>query len=58
MKDKNIIRVKESIKIVEQRLRGIETVAHIDQHRAYGGIIRSAKGKLLEEFCIFLVKIT
>lgn len=57
MKDKNIIRVKESIKIVEQRLRGIETVAHIDQHRAYGGIIRSAKGKLLEEFCIFLVKI-
>ncbi len=40
-----------------QKIQGIEYVAQIDDERAYGGIIRSAKGKLLEEFCKELVKI-
>ena len=32
-------------------------VALVDEHRAYGGIIRATKGKLLEELCKELLKV-
>ena len=32
-------------------------VALVDEHRAYGGIIRATKGKLLEELCKELLKL-
>lgn len=49
--------LKQLIDIVNHRIQGIEYVAQVDQDRAYGGIIRSAKGKLLEELCKELVTI-
>ncbi len=57
MKPDNERRLYELIDIVNSRIQGIEYVAKVDEDRAYGGIIRSAKGKLLEEFCKELVKI-
>ena len=57
MKPKNEKHLKQLIDIVNHRIQGIEYVAQVDQDRAYGGIIRSAKGKLLEELCKELVTI-
>ncbi|MDR1544501.1 MAG: hypothetical protein LBS50_08890 [Prevotellaceae bacterium] len=44
------------MKIVNTKIQGIEIVTQVDTDRAYGGIVRAAKGKLLEEFCKELVK--
>ena len=57
MKPANEKHLKQLIDIVNNRIQGIEYVAQVDQDRAYGGIIRSAKGKLLEELCKELVAI-
>lgn len=57
MKRANEKHLKQLIDIVNLRIQGIEYVAQVDQDRAYGGIIRSAKGKLLEEFCKELITI-
>ena len=57
MKPANEKHLKQLIDIVNHRIQGIEYVAQVDQDRAYGGIIRSAKGKLLEELCKELVTI-
>lgn len=57
MKPVNQTRLNSLIDIVNHKIQGIEYVAQVDQERAYGGIIRSAKGKLLEEFCKEIVKI-
>lgn len=57
MKAENRQHLEQLIDIVNQRIQGIDYVARVDQERAYGGIIRSAKGKLLEELCKELVKI-
>lgn len=57
MKPANEKHLKQLIDIVNHRIQGIEYVAQVDQDRAYGGIIRSAKGKLLEELCKELVAI-
>ena len=58
MKPFNKNRVNELISIVNNKIQGLNTVALIDENRAYGGIIRAAKGKLLEEFCRQLVIIS
>lgn len=55
MKPENEKHLKQLIDIVNHRIQGIEYVAQVDQDRAHGGIIRSAKGKLLEELCKELV---
>lgn len=57
MKLENQTYLQELINIVNHKIKGIEYVAQVDQDRAYGGIIRSAKGKLLEELCKELVAI-
>lgn len=57
MKPVNQTQLNSLIDIVNHKIQGIEYVAQVDQERAYGGIIRSAKGKLLEEFCKEIVKI-
>ena len=49
MKASNEKYLRQLISIVNHRIQGIDYVAQVDQDRAYGGIIRSAKGKLLEE---------
>ena len=57
MKASNEKYLRQLISIVNHRIQGIDYVAQVDQDRAYGGIIRSAKGKLLEELCKELVTI-
>lgn len=57
MKKGNKVKVEQLVEIVNNKIQGIEYVAKIDEDRAYGGIIRAAKGKLLEEFCWELVQI-
>jgi hypothetical protein len=57
MKENNAILLDELVSVVNNKIQGIEYVAQIDNDRAYGGIIRAAKGKLLEELCKELVKI-
>ncbi len=57
MKKKNILLLNDLANIVNTKIQGIDIVAKIDEERAYGGIIRAAKGKLLEELCKELIKI-
>lgn len=57
MKQSNLQHLTQIIEIVNQRIQGIDYIAQVDQERVYGGIIRSAKGKLLEELCKELVKV-
>lgn len=57
MKRNNKERLVKLIEIVNHKIQGIDLVAKIDDQRAYGGIIRATKGKLLEEFCKDLVRI-
>ena len=51
MKPTNVNYLTELIGIVNNKIQGIDLVALVDEHRAYGGIIRATKGKLLEELC-------
>ncbi len=51
MKKKNIPKINQLVNLVNNKIKGIEYIAQVDSDRAYGGIIRAAKGKLLEELC-------
>ena len=51
MKPTNEKSLKKIIEIVNNKIQGIDMIAMVDEHRAYGGIIRATKGKLLEELC-------
>ena len=51
MKPMNEKSLKKIIEIVNNKIQGIDMIAMVDEHRAYGGIIRATKGKLLEELC-------
>lgn len=57
MKPENERHLKQLIDIVNHHIQGIEYVAKVDNNRAYGGIIRSAKGKMVEDLCKELVKV-
>ncbi len=57
MKAYNQRKVENLIEIVNHKIQGINMVALVDEHRAYGGIIRATKGKLLEELCKELLKV-
>ncbi len=57
MKTANEIEIRKIIEIVNSKIQGIGTVALADENRAYGGIIRATKGKLVEELCRQLVVI-
>lgn len=57
MKQANENYLKQLIDIANHRIQGVEYVAQVDESRAYGGIIRSAKGKLLEDLCKELVAV-
>ena len=57
MKSSNSNLLSELVDVVNTKIQGIDIVAQVDNDRAYGGIIRAAKGKLLEELCKELVKI-
>ena len=57
MKRNNIEKIESLITIANNKIQGIDMLAQIDEHRAYGGIIRATKGKLLEELCVEFVKI-
>ncbi|MBP5667546.1 MAG: hypothetical protein J6X32_05285 [Salinivirgaceae bacterium] len=57
MKPNNRKYLKELLNIANNKIQGIDMVAQIDEQRAYGGIIRATKGKLLEEMCKELVAI-
>lgn len=57
MKITNKKRLEKLIEIANHKIQGIDLVAQIDEQRAYGGIIRATKGKLLEEFCKDIVRI-
>lgn len=57
MRYDNKKRLDTLINIINNKIQGVNAVASIDEHRAYGGIIRATKGKLLEEFCKDLVSI-
>ena len=56
MKPYNLKLLTDLVNVVNTKIQGIEIVAQVDSDRAYGGIIRAAKGKLLEELCKELVK--
>ena len=55
MKDSNTKKLIRLLEIANNKIQGIDMVAQTDEDRAYGGIIRSAKGKMLEELCKELV---
>lgn len=57
MKTENIAKIQTLIEVVNRKNQGIDLIAQIDQNRAYGGIIRAAKGKLIEELCKEIVRI-
>jgi len=57
MKEKNNKHLATLLDIANHKIQGIEMIAKVDEHRAYGGIIRATKGKLLEELCKELVLI-
>jgi hypothetical protein len=57
MKQRNLTLLNKLVEVVNTKIQGIDIVAKVDEERAYGGIIRAAKGKLLEELCKELVKI-
>ena len=57
MKESNKKRLEKLIEIVNNKIQGIDMVALVDDHRAYGGIIRATKGKLLEEFCKDMIRL-
>jgi len=57
MKEENSVLLSELVEVVNNKIQGIEMIAQVDNDRAYGGIIRATKGKLLEELCKELVKI-
>jgi len=57
MKKKNLELLDNLVEAVNTKIQGIEIVAQVDEERAYGGIIRAAKGKLLEELCKEILKI-
>ena len=56
MKNMNA-KLKELITAYDQLVRGIEDKAVADQDRAYGGIIRAEKGRLVESLANSLVRI-
>src|SRR3972149_6574253 len=49
--------IDEIIKAYEILVKGIETVANDDDERAFGGIIRAGKGKLVESIAKHMVEI-
>ena len=57
MKANNVQKINTLISIVNNKIQGIDMIAQVDEHRAYGGIIRATKGKLLEELCKDLLRI-
>ncbi len=57
MKKANLKLIEKFVGDVNAKIQGVDAVAQIDKDRAYGGIIRAAKGKLIEEFCKEVVKI-
>ena len=57
MKIDNQEKSQKIITLVNNKIQGIDMVAKVDEYRAYGGIIRATKGKLLEELCKDLLRI-
>ena len=57
MKSYNLEKLARLLEIANHKIQGIDMIAQVDEERAYGGIIRATKGKLLEELCKELVKI-
>lgn len=55
MKNGNKQKLKRLLEIANAKIKGIDMIAQVDEYRAYGGIIRATKGKLLEELCKELV---
>ncbi len=55
MKSSNKKELEKIIEIVNNKIQGIDMIAQVDENRAYGGIIRAAKGKLVEELCRQLI---
>lgn len=55
---KLIIELKDIITAYEHLVKGIDQKAKISQSRAYGGIIRAGKGKLVESIAKYLFKIS
>ncbi len=49
--------IKDIIQVYNSVVKGIDKDAHGQDSRAYGGVIRSAKGKLLEHISEEIVKI-
>ncbi len=49
--------IKDIIQVYNSVVKGIDKDAHGQDSRAYGGVIRSAKGKLLEDISEEIVKI-
>lgn len=57
MKTSNRLKLQRLLDIANNKIQGIDLIAQVDEERAYGGIIRATKGKLLEELCKELVAI-
>lgn len=57
MKPSNVKKLQRLLEIANNKIQGIDLIAQVDEDRAYGGIIRATKGKLLEELCKELVVI-
>ena len=57
MKKSNELKLQRLLDIANNKIQGIDMIAQVDEERAYGGIIRATKGKLLEELCKELVVI-
>lgn len=55
MKEGNKSKLIRLLDIANHKIQGIDLIAQVDTDRAYGGIIRATKGKLLEELCKELV---
>ncbi len=49
--------IKDIIQVYNSVVKGIDKDAHGQDSRAYGGVIRSTKGKLLEDISEEIVKI-
>lgn len=55
MKHSNQVKLNRLLDIANHKIQGIDMIAQVDADRAYGGVIRATKGKLLEELCKELV---
>lgn len=57
MRRLNVVSIKDIIELYNSVIKDIDKDAHRQDSRAYGGVIRSAKGKLLEDISEEIVKI-